>query len=1260
MFAHLHTHSEYSLLDGLSRIPDLVARAKELGLGALALTDHGNLHGAVSFYEEARAAGIKPIIGVETYVAPQGRFSREAGDKQPYHLVLLARNLEGYQNLLVLLSAAHLEGFYYRPRVDRELLEKHGGGLIALSGCLGAEVPRAISEGRFDEAREAALWHKRTFDGYYFELQRHPNVQQLAPLNQALIAMSAELDIPVVATNDLHYVRQEDAPAQDVLLCIQTNATIDDKDRMRMDDDSFYLKSEAEMREAFSDIPEAVDNAWGIAEQCDLELAFNRLLLPQIDIPDGLTSQEYLERLCWEGFERRYGPDRQDARDRLQYELSVVRQMEFADYFLVVWDIVSHARKQSILVGVRGSAAASTVLYCLDITSIDPLLYGLVFERFLNLERKEMPDIDLDIEDARRNEVLEYTMGRFGRDRVAQIITFGTLGAKAAVRDVGRALGMPVTDVDRVARLIPGAAHPVKLDDALKEVTELREAYEQDAKVKRLIDTARQLEGVSRHASTHAAGVVISREPLVNVVPLQRPTRGVEDEAMPMTQWDMDAVARVGLLKMDFLGLSNLSTLTRTHELIAQTRGERISLEAIPLDDGPTFDVLGKGETTGLFQLEGAGMRRWIRQLAPKDLGEVSAMIALYRPGPMEHIPRFVESKFGRVPTSYPHPDLAETLDETYGVIVYQDQVLQIARQFAGYSLGEADIVRKAMGKKIPSIMAQERERFIDGARGKGYSDQEATAVFDLIEPFAGYAFNKAHSISYAYIAYLTAYFKANYPVEYMTSLFNSNLGDQEKAGTLAAESTQTLHIEVGRPDVNKSRVEFSIEGDPRSPEAAVVRTGLAAVKNVGHGAVETLIAERDENGPFDSLDNFIRRADTKALNRRAFESLAKSGAFDDLGPRSALVDNGERIIALAQREQRVRESQQGTMFDILGGSGDSPMPMFELEGTDASTGEKAAWEHELTGISFTEPGIPFQRLRDVAGAEAIDCADIHSGMDRQHVKIVGHATSVRTGFTREGAPFVTAMIKDLSGDVEVTAWRETFQSTESLWQVNMPLVIGGRVRVRDDRVSVTCDEVRTVRVEPDGPDAEREEPGEELVVPVDEAALAEDHDAEGLYSNGASPSGDDREETPVEADPAVADAPASYEANGHTPDSDAAEGVDGVQAVSAEESVNGADASPVSPAPTSAAEPSADGPIVVTVRETEDVAKDTAALNRLFEVLQRHAGQTPVRLVVQQNRGRQTLDLPVTAAFGPELASDIAGVLGEGALARGRPEGPG
>ena len=1251
MFAHLHTHSEYSLLDGLSRIPDLVARASELKMGALALTDHGNLHGAVSFYREARAAGIKPIIGIETYVAPHGRLSREAGDKRPYHLVLLARNLEGYQNLIRLSSAAHLEGFYYRPRVDRELLERHGKGLIALSGCLAAEVPRAIVDGRFDDAREAARWHEKTFDGYYFELQRHANIDELPALNQGLIAMSGELDIPLVATNDLHYVRQEEWRAQDVLLCIQTNATLDEKNRMRMDDDSFYLKSEEEMREAFSDVPEAVDNTWRIAEACDLELEFNRLLFPQIEIPDGITSQDHLERVCWEGFERRYGQDRQDARGRLEYELDVVRQMEFADYFLVVWDIVSYARKQGILVGVRGSAAASAVLYCLDITDIEPLSYGLVFERFLNLERKEMPDIDLDIEDARRGRVLEYTLERFGRDRVAQIITFGTLGAKAAVRDVGRALAMSIADVDRVARLIPGGAHPTKLDDALRDVTELREAYEQDAKVKRLIDTAKQLEGVARHASTHAAGVVISREPLVNVVPLQRPTRDVEDEAMPMTQWDMDAVAQVGLLKMDFLGLSNLTTLTRTRDLIAATRREKIDLQNVPLDDPATFELLGKGETTGLFQLEGSGMRRWIKQLAPRNLSDISAMIALYRPGPMEHIPRFIESKFERVPITYPHDDLAGILDETYGVIVYQDQVLQIARQFAGYSLGEAEIVRKAMGKKIPAIMAQERDRFVQGAREKGYEAEEATAVFDLIEPFAGYAFNKAHSISYAYIAYMTAYFKANYPIEYMTSLLNSNVGDQDKAGTLATESARTLGIEVGRPDVNKSEVEFSIEGDARSADA-LIRTGLAAVKNVGHGAVEALIAERDTNGAFDSLDDFIRRVDTRALNRRAFESLAKAGAFDDLGPRGALAENAERVIALAQREQRVRESQQGTMFDLLGGGDDAPMPMFELEGDEASASQKAAWERELTGISFTEPGISFERLREEAGPEAIDCADIDAGMDRQRVRIVGHVASVRTGFTRDGVPFVSAVLKDLSGEVEVTAWRDTFQSTEALWQANMPLVIDGRVRVRDDRLSVTCNEVRTVRLEPEDSATSGPDDGGGAPAPAG-IGVSGDEDIEGPYGPDPSTDGDPANFVASEAGSAMAkeDVPAQglngtnagpvpigepdllVPTNGGSPD-----GPGQAAATSPGPSANGKGGS---------------GKVLVSLRETEDATEDVAVLNRVFEVLERHPGDDPVRLVVHQARGRRTLDLPVGVAFGPELASDIAGVLGEGARAR-------
>ncbi|MDA1097082.1 MAG: DNA polymerase III subunit alpha, partial [Chloroflexi bacterium] len=930
-----------------------------------------------------------------------------------------------------------------------------------------------------------------------------------------------------------------------------------------------------------------------------------------------------------------------------------------------------------------GSAAASAVLYCLDITEIDPLRYDLVFERFLNLERKEMPDIDLDIEDERRAEVLEYTTQRFGRDRVAQIITFGTLGAKAAIRDVGRALAMPLADVDRVARLIPSGAHPIKLSDALRDVSELREIYDADPKVKQLIDSAKLLEGVARHASTHAAGVVISREPLVNVVPLQRPTKGGEDEATPMTQWDMDTVAKVGLLKMDFLGLSNLTTLARTRNLIAKTRGETIDLQNIPLEDTKTFDLLCTGETTGLFQLEGSGMRRWIKQLKPRSLADVSAMIALYRPGPMEHIPRFIESKHGTRVISHPHPDLAETLAETYGVIVYQDQVLQIARRFAGYTLGEADVVRKAMGKKIASVMAEERSRFVSGALAQSYSHEDATAVFDLIEPFAGYAFNKAHSVSYAYIAYQTAYFKANYAIEYMTSLFNSHLGDQEKAGVLASEATsETLGIEVSRPDINRSGLEFTIESDDTRVGSSI-RTGLAGVKNVGHGAVEALVAERDANGIFTSLDDLIRRADTRSLNRRAFESLARAGAFDDFGPRKVIVEISERVMLLAQREQRVRESQQGTMFDLLGGGAAASLPLLDLRGEDVLPAEKAAWEREYTGITFTAHVANSRSLAPATGPEGVSCGEIDASMEKQRVLVAGLVSSTRQ-FAVRGEPALSAVLQDLSGSVEVTAWPDVYRTTRDLWVPNMRLLVRGRVRVRDGRPAITCESVEIDRAGDPPPhglaldesrdDSTPEEFLQSTVPPIDEdgkpvvdaesldvlaatiaAAHGDERAGDGVPSDGWAPLGSD---SPNGEMPAIGDAAAPH-VDWQSSESDTVAnpnslhgGIGAIQATPPDNQTDVPDlhgrnghGGPASPARRV---------LVIRIAETADVTADVETLNRLFEIIQRHPGDDRVRLHVSQaENAATTLDLPLLAAFGPELALDIAGLLGEGHLAR-------
>lgn len=1056
MFTHLHTHSEYSLLDGLCKITDLVNEAKNIGSDSIALTDHGSLYGAVEFYKKSNAAGIKPIIGVEAYVAPNGRHSRLPGDNKPYHLVLLAKNKEGYHNLLKLVTISHLEGFYYRPRIDRELIKQYSGGIIALSGCLAAEIPRAITEGRLEDAREAAIWHRDVFEDYYLELQRHDSVEDLKAVNDELIEISHELSIPLVATNDLHYVHSDDDQAQDVLLCIQTNSILKDTNRMKMDGGSYYLKTEQEMRDLFKDVPEAVDNTTVIANKCELDLEFNRLRLPQIDIPENQTSFDYLESICREGFRKLYQPGNSNAIERLEYELRVIKEMEFSDYFLVVWDIAKYAREKDILIGVRGSAAASLILYCLNITDIDPLEYSLVFERFLNLERIEMPDIDLDIEDTRRDEILDYVMARFGEDRVAQIITFGTLGPRAAIRDVGRVLGIPYSDVDEIARLLPNTGGK-SLNEAVEDNVELSEAYEKRPYVKELIDTAKKLEGVSRHASTHAAGVVISQEPLSNVVPLQRPTRTSNDNSMPMTQWDMNTVAEVGLLKMDFLGLSNLSILGRTCDLIKSTQGIEIDLKTIPLDDDKTFELLCSGETTGLFQLEGTGMRRWIKQLRPENIQEISAMIALYRPGPMEHIPRFIDAKFGRIPITYPHEDLAELLSETYGVIVYQDQVLKIAQKFAGYTLGQADIVRKAMGKKIASIMSEERDGFVVGASNQGYSHNEATAVFDLIEPFAGYAFNKAHSISYAYIAYQTAFLKANYPTEYLTCLLNSSLGQQDRMGVIA-EECKTLGIEVRPPSVSHSEHDFSIGFDNNHP---FIITGLTAVKNVGFNAVEKIIEEQNNKGPYTSLENFIERADLRSLNRRGLESLIKAGALDDLGERGTLEKSAEKILSLSVQESKRRDSNQTTMFDMMEGNTTLDMPSINLTENNVTEEEKGTWEKEMVGIYFTYN--PFELLTNNSGENTINCGDIGESYHGKTVDMIGIIVSKRTFPIRNGQTAMSVTIQDRTGSTEVTVWPDILKNTAELWSINSPVAIHGKVRGQGERLTVSCESVGTL-----------------------------------------------------------------------------------------------------------------------------------------------------------------------------------------------------
>jgi DNA polymerase-3 subunit alpha len=1049
-FVHLHVHTEYSLLDGMCRIPRLIARTKELGMDSLAVTDHGAMYGVIDFYVAAKEAGIKPIIGCEVYVADADHRSRDPAHKSPNHLTLLAKNEEGYRNLLQLVSRSYLEGFYYKPRVDKELLKLHHDGLIALSGCAHGELAQLILQGRNDDLVKAASWYKEVFGDYYLEIQRHP-IPELEQINQELVSLSAKLQIPPVATFDVHYVDKEDAPAHEILLCIQTNTSVYDEKRLKLAGDFFYLKGPQEVAQLFADLPEAVQNTQAIAEMCQLELDFTKLHLPHVELPQGRNADDFLAELCRHGLEKRYQHPDSAVKERLSYELDVIKKTKFAHYFLVVWDIISFARERGIYFGVRGSAAASLALYCLGITDVDPLAYGLVFERFLNVERRELPDIDLDFQDDRRDEVLTYVNQRYGSDHVAQIITFGTMGARAAIRDTGRALGMPYAQVDRVARLIP-LELTITLDRALEQSRELYEIYHQDVAIRNLVDSAKRMEGMVRHVSTHAAGVVIAQEPLIEYVPLQLLGKG--DQRTVMTQFHMWDIARLGLLKMDFLGLSNLTILAKVKHIIAQNRGISLDLRGIPLDDTKTFELLASGETKGIFQLESAGMRRYIKELKPTNFSDISAMVALYRPGPMEQIPTFIKAKQGVTPIRYPHPILKEILEETYGVIVYQEQVLFIAQALAGYSLGQADILRKAMGKKIPAVMKKEERNFIAGAKKKGISSKVAQEVFSLIEPFAGYAFNKAHSVSYGLIAYCTAYLKANYPIEYMVAFLNTYSDNMDKVRSAVAECRR-LGITVLPPDISRSYARFAIEKNGENTSA--IRFGLASIKNVGFAPIEHMLTGRNTGGDFESIEDFCYRTDLRNVNKKVLESLIKVGVFDRLGGRKTLLDSMNKIVSMSQTKQRAKESGQVSMFDLWGQSSPVPRIAHEPAGEDVSLKQKLLWERELLGVYFSQP------LNLLAGelssTGAVSCGEINRDMVDETVTVTGMVVSVRQAHTKDNRPFVISSIEDLDSSIEVIAWPRLYESTQAVWEEGNIVSIKGVVKVRDGEVQLNCQE---------------------------------------------------------------------------------------------------------------------------------------------------------------------------------------------------------
>jgi len=1069
MFTHLHVHTEYSLLDGCCRIIPLIHRARDLGMRSLAITDHGNMYGVIDFYRTARECGIKPIIGCEVYIAAGDYHSKEAADKSSYHATLLAQNHTGYNNLIQLVTLAHLEGFYYKPRVDKDLLCKYKDGLVVLSGCAQGELARLILQNRPGEAEQAAAWYKSNFPHYFIEIQRHP-MPEIEKINDGLLKLARKLDIPIVATNDVHYINKEDAYIHDILLCIGTNTNVNDERRLKMDGDFFYLKSPQEMQEQYADIPDAIENTGVIDSLCNLEIEFGKPHLPQVDLPAGKTSHSYLSVLCWRGLKERLPDADTSTEKRLEYELDVIEKTQFADYFLVVHDLVSFVRKSGIFFGVRGSAAASLALFCLGITDINPLTYNLVFERFLNIERREMPDIDLDFQDDRREEVIAYVNQKYGSDHVAQIITFGTLGARAAIRDVGRALGMSYGSVDQVARLIPARPN-IRLDDAMMEVKELTDMYNADEVIRRLIDTAKKLEGISRHSSTHAAGVVISREPLTQYLPMQRASRD-SGQHSAMTQFSMDNVARLGLLKLDFLGLANLTLLAKARDVIREQHGVELDLLKIPINDARTFELFSSGETMGIFQLESPGMRRYIKELQPTKFTDIAAMVALYRPGPMDHIPTFIRAKQGLESVHYPHPDLLPILEDTYGVIVYQDQVLFIVQRFAGYSLGRADIIRKAMGKKDAAVMKKERQNFIDGARTKGYTENEAGDIFSLIEPFAGYAFNKSHSVSYARIAYETAYLKANYPIEYMAAFLNTYFDKADRIAAAVSECRR-MGLEVLRPDVNRSRAHFTIEAHG---EGRAIRFGMASIKNVGANAVQPISEARGSGDEFKSIEDFCRRVELRNVNKKVMESLIKAGACDSLGRRGSLLAALDRIVSLSQREQRQRLSGQSSMFDLFGKNVDVPLPALDLEDFDVTLQEKLSWEKELMGIYFSEHPLTAMASR-LAEHATVLCGEINNEMAGEKVIVAGMVTAVRHVTTRNNRLFVIATFEDLNGSIEVTVWSDVYTQTQDLWADGSILLVEGYVRVREDRANINCTKVSRYDSEPTRSEPPKTEP---------------------------------------------------------------------------------------------------------------------------------------------------------------------------------------
>jgi len=1039
-FVHLHTHTEYSLLDGASRVTELVRAAAAADQDALAITDHGALYGVVPFYKACREAGIKPILGCETYVAQRSLRDKESRvDRDPHHLVLLAQNAAGYRNLMKMITTAHLDGYYVRPRVDKELMAQHSEGLVALSACLAGEVSQRVVARDIDGAVEVAEQYREIFpDRYFLEIQNH-GIPEEEATRAGVIEVARRTGIPLVATNDSHYTAQADSGVHDVLLCIQTGKRVSDENRMRFSGDSFYLRDAEEMRGAFAEVEEAVRNTVDVARMCQVDIELGGMLLPRYEVPGDLTPDQYLRTLCEEGFRQRYPEPTSEQRERLDHELGVITAMGYAAYFLIVWDFVHHAKTHDVLVGPgRGSAAGSMVAYCLNITTLEPLHYGLFFERFLNQDRVSMPDIDIDFSVAGRESVIKYVTQKYGEDRVAQIGTFGTMAGKAAIRDVGRVLDVPIAEVDPIAKMVPVfQGKTVSLEKSMEQVAELRQIYESDQRYRELIDTARRLEGITRSVGTHAAGVVIAPEPIVNYAPLQR---GTTNKSTTVTQYEMTAIQELGLLKMDFLGLRNLDIIDACVKLVERSRGVRIELEALPLDDAATFEMLCRGDTLGVFQLESPGMRRILTALKPSKFEDISVVNALYRPGPIEGgmIDRYIACKHGTMEPEFPHPALEEALRETYGVIVYQEQVMSIANLVAGFSMGEADILRAAMGKKDKAKMARQRDKFIAGCLRNGIPEPQGTAIFDLVQVFAGYGFNKAHTAAYGMISYQTAYLKANYPVEYLCGVLQ-NEESQDRVAAIVVDC-QDHGIQVTPPDINTSESAFTVVG-------GAIAYGMKGVKNVGVKAIELIVEERAKNGPYASLLDLCLRLDLHEVNKRVLEALIKCGALDSLGERQQLLHSLDRVADRAQSIQRERASGQVSLFGDAGIADEAEVRL--VTGVmPADDRTRLAWEREFLGIYLSDH--PLRRVEEELHRRTdTRCIEITPELEGFEVRVGGVIREVRRRPDRSGRMMAWVELEDLTGTVAVTVFSRTLEQATDLIQPDRIVLLRAKVDTR-------------------------------------------------------------------------------------------------------------------------------------------------------------------------------------------------------------------